>query len=67
MTRMQIFQTISQNLLIIIITIIEKFVLARKSLYEYDHRHEKNNLERFTNLCSIAFYLIALQVKKAKF
>ena len=41
MTRMQIFQTISQNLLIIIIIIIEKFVLARKCLYEYDNVHEK--------------------------
>ena len=41
MTRMQIFQTISQNLLIIIITIIEKFLLARKYLYEYDNMHEK--------------------------
>ena len=41
MTRMQIFQTISQNLLIIIIIIIEKFVLARKYLYEYDNMHEK--------------------------
>ena len=42
MTRMQIFQTISQNLvIIIIIIIIEKFVLARKYLYEYDNMHEK--------------------------
>ena len=57
MTTVQIFQSISQNLLIIII--IEKFI-ARKYLYEYNETREKK----------FAFYCVlfdSLQVKKAAF